>query len=145
MLSELLNLPTAELAHRLATVAVEARARKVAAAKQAAGMFDQAVAGAKDLWSSAQPTLQAYGNSLKNLDVSNPAVAATLGAAALGGPVRLGSRFRPVNGHRCRAKCRRRKSDRESPGPAAAPSTAAAVQFSRRRGCIPGSRQGIPS
>jgi hypothetical protein len=94
MLSELLNLPTAELAHRLATVAVEARARKVAAAKQAAGMFDQAVAGAKDLWSSAQPTLQAYGSSLKNLDVSNPAVAATLGAAALGGGSAIGESFR---------------------------------------------------
>ena len=94
MLSELLNLPTAELAHRLATVAVEARARKVAAAKQAAGMFDQAVAGAKDLWSSAQPTLQAYGNSLKNLDVSNPAVAATLGAAALGGGSAIGESLR---------------------------------------------------
>lgn len=94
MLPELLSLPPAELARRLATVAVEARARKVAAAKRAAGMLDQAVAGAKGLWSSAQPTLQAYGNSLKNMDVSNPAVAATIGAAALGGGSAISEAFR---------------------------------------------------
>jgi hypothetical protein len=94
MLPELLSLPPAELARRLATVAVEARARKVAAAKQAEGVLDQVVAGAKGLWSSAQPTLQAYGNSLKSMDVSNPAVAATLGAAALGGGSAVSEAFR---------------------------------------------------
>lgn len=95
MLPELLSLPPAELARRLATVAVEARARKAAAAKQAEGPLDQVVAQAKNLWSAAQPALNSYGANLKSLNVGNPAVAATLGAAALGGSSAIGEAFRP--------------------------------------------------
>lgn len=80
MLSELLSLPPAEQAHRLAVIAVEARQRKAAAVKQA-----DIGTQARQAWEAVKPTLSAYGGDLKNLNIANPAVAATLGAGLLGG------------------------------------------------------------
>lgn len=103
MLSELLSLPPAEQARRLATIAVVARQRKTAAAatKTAAPEWLQAIPQqAQKAWDAVKPALSAYSGDLKNLNIANPAVAATLGAGVLGGGSAISEAMRPANRRR---------------------------------------------